>query len=374
MKSDEGIGVTMTSRIIPLAPVDWGGGDMRDLVVLEITTPEMLVGLGSAYTGRSQLEHALTLYQQNPAAYQQADDELTIPMSAIDIALWDIRGKRTDQPVSELLGGRKHDRVLAYATVGFPLTSAVTGDRFEQTLCAVLDQGFKAVKLCIDDFGHRDERMSDREWDRCEADLLRFAREIAGKDVRLMLDVYGSDPEWPGDFDWALKTSRVLEELNFLWFEEPLAPKDIEGFTRLTQSTQIAIAGAEDYILLDDFEHLSNQRAVDILQPDCTRVGGLTKMQSIAKAASHNDLHVIPHGYNTAVGLAADLQFQSTVSDEEYCMVEVWPHKSIDRLLKHNPFALDGEGKITVPNGAGLGVELNEEFIDENLYEPGSHS
>ena len=88
-------------------------------------------------------------------------------------------------------------------------------------------------------------------------------------------------------------------------------------------------------------------------------------MQSIRTAASQNDLHLIPHGYNTAVGLAADLQFQATVPDEKYCMVEVWPHKIITGLLKHDPFSLDSEGRITVPTGAGLGVELID--LDRHL-------
>lgn len=85
-------------------------------------------------------------------------------------------------------------------------------------------------------------------------------------------------------------------------------------------------------------------------------------MQSIRKAASQNNINLIPHGWNSAVGLAADLQFQATVSDDEYCMVEYRPHPIITDLLKNNPFSLDDEGKITVPTGAGLGVELNDEF------------
>jgi len=338
------------ARIFPLPPVDWGGGDLRDVVILEMTSPDGVTGLGSAYTGADQLEKALALYQQDPGVIHNADAELTIPMSAIDIALWDIRGKEQDLPVSELLGGRKRDRVLAYATVDL------------KALRATLDQGFKAVKLCIDAFGHRDDSKSDKEWDRCEADLLRMARRTAGKDVQLMLDVYGSDPNWSGDLEWALKTSKVLEEEGFLWFEEPLAPENTEEFARLTESTDIAISGAEDFILLSDFESLLDRRAVDIVQPDCTRVGGLTQMQFIRTAASRKNINLIPHGYNTAVGLAADLQFQSTAPDEKYCMVEVWPHDSITGLLKHNPFSLDDEGKITVPTGAGLGVELNDEF------------
>ena len=104
-------------------------------------------------------------------------------------------------------------------------------------------------------------------------------------------------------------------------------------------------------------------KAVDILQPDCTRVGGLTRMQSIRQVARQNGLHVIPHGWNTAVGLAADLQFQATAPGDKYCMVEFWPDNWITDLLKNDPFALDTEGKIMVPEGAGLGVELNDEFL-----------
>jgi L-alanine-DL-glutamate epimerase-like enolase superfamily enzyme len=360
MEGREGTGVK--TKIIPLPPVDWGGGDVRDVVLLEITTPEGITGLGSAYTGVNQLRDALVQYQQDPASLHQADAEMTIPMSAIDIALWDIRGKEENLPVSELLGGRKHDRVLAYATVDLPMTLATAGDAFDRRLRSVLDRGFRAIKLSIENFGHRDHSKSENDWDISEANLLRFARKIVGGNVPLMLDVYGSDPEWPGDFDWALKTTKVLEELDYLWFEEPLAPQALEDFVRLTQLANIAIAGGEDFILLRDFENLSKLKAVNILQPDCTRVGGLTQMQSIRGAASINNINLIPHGWNTAVGLAADLQFQATMSDKKYCMVEVRPHRSITNLLKNEPFSLDNEGRITVPTGAGLGVALNDEF------------
>ena len=85
-------------------------------------------------------------------------------------------------------------------------------------------------------------------------------------------------------------------------------------------------------------------------------------MQSIRNTASQNNINLIPLGWNTAVGLAADLQFQATVSDDKYCMVEIRPHRTITDILKHNPFSLGNEGRITVPTGAGLGVKLNDEF------------
>ena len=353
------------AEIIPLPAVDWGGDDIRDVTLLELRTPEGVTGLGSAYTGVNKVRDAMAHYQQDPWSLHSSDAETTIAMSAIDIALWDIRGKEENRPVSELLGGRLRDRVLAYASVDLPLTSARTGDAFEQILLLVMDQGFKAIKLCIENFGHRNTRnrhKSDKEWDRYEASLLRYGRKIVGNDIQLMLDVYGSDPEWTPEFDWALKTAKVLEELDFLWFEEPLSPRNFDDFARLTETTSIAIAGAEHFVLLQDFENVANQKAVNILQPDCTRVGGLTQMQAIRNAANENNLYVIPHGWNTAVGLAADLQFQATVANDKYCMVEFWLHRTITDLLKDNPFALDDEGKITVPTGPGLGVALNDKF------------
>ena len=341
------------TNIIPLPSIDWGGGDMRDVTLLELTTPDGITGTGSAYTGASQVRDALNRFQQNPASLHLADAKTTIAMSAIDIALWDIRGKEQNQSVSEILGGRKRDRVLAYATVDLPMTSAKPGDAFDKTLRSILDQGFRAVKICIENFGHRTVNGSK------ESKLLSFARSIVGKNVPLMIDVYGSDPNWTADYDWAYKTTKILEELDYLWIEEPFAPKALDDHVRLAETANIAVAGGEDFILLKDFENISNRKAVNILQPDCTRVGGLTQMQSIRDVASKNDINVIPHGWNTAVGLAADLQFQATLSEAKYCMVEVWPHKSILNALKHNPYALDNEGKITVPTGAGLGVELS---------------
>ncbi len=350
------------AKIIPLPPVDWGDGIEKDVVLLELTNPEGITGLGSAYTGVNQLQAALQLYQQNPAILHHADAEMTIPMSAIDIALWDIRGKQENQPISELLGGRKRDRVRAYATMNLLMTSALTGDTFEIKLRNLMDQGFKAIKLSIDNFGHRESSKSDSEWDLCEARLLESARTIVGDNIELMLDVYGSNPDWTPDFDWAAKTTKVLEGLDYLWFEEPLTPGAFDDYVRLTQRSNIAIAGGEDLVLAKDFEKLSKLKAVNILQPDCTRVGGLTTMLSIRLAATQNNINLIPHGWNTAVGLAADLQLQATMADDKFCMVEVMPHSSITDLLKHNPFALDSEGKIAIPTGAGLGITLKDKI------------
>ena len=100
MEGGKRVGVTRNSRLIPLTPVDWGDGDIRNVTLLEITSPDGVTGLGSAYTGARSLRDALALYQQDPLTLHNADAEMTIAMSAIDIALWDVKGKEEDLPVS----------------------------------------------------------------------------------------------------------------------------------------------------------------------------------------------------------------------------------------------------------------------------------
>ena len=229
-----------------------------------MTTADGISGLGSAYTGSKQVLEAWKAYRHSPESLHKAQDERAIPMSAIDIALWDIKGKKTDKPISELLGGRQHDRILAYATVALPLTTARPGDAFEQKIRAVMDLGFKAIKLYMAGFGHRNNARSDREWDAYEVALLAFAREIVGPKFTLMLDVYGSDPQWTSNFEWALKTAKALEKLDYLWFEEPLPPRATEDYVRLTRASGIAISGGEDFIALKDFERWSAKKAVTI--------------------------------------------------------------------------------------------------------------
>ncbi len=243
-----------------------------------------------------------------------------------------------------------------------PMSSVLAGENLQNGLQDLVDRGFKAIKMSFDGFGHRDNERSAKDWAVCEKKLLESARTIVGDDITLMLDAYGSNPDWTPDLSWAVDTAKVLEELNYLWFEEPLRPDALNDYVRLTGSVNIAIAGGEDNVLTSDFERLSELKTVNILQPDCTRVGGLTAMQAIRSHATSNNIDLIPHGWNTAVGLAADIQLQATSADEELCMVEVMPHPSINDVLEHNPFALDDEGKIAVPTGAGLGVTLRDRF------------
>lgn len=355
------------ARIIPLSPIDWGEGVTKDATLLELTTKEGMTGLGSTYAGPSELLAALNAYHQNPELLNKVQDTSITPNSAIDIALWDIQGKIAQKPISDLLGKRQHDRILAYATLELHITKAQKAGVFEQRIRALMDLGFKAIKLSIDTYGYRNASKTEREWDAFETGFLTQAREIVGPHFTLMLDVFGSGPDWPSDYNWALRTAKKLEELDFLWFEEPLAPTALEDFTKLTKATKIAVSGGEDFILLKDFERLATGKSLNIIQPDCTRMGGLTPLHAIKTLANQNNIDLIPHGWNTAVGLAADLQLMSTTAKDSLCMVEFMPTWHLTEPLINDPFALDHDGKIKVPVGPGLGVELNNDMIENHL-------
>jgi D-galactarolactone cycloisomerase len=352
------------ARIIPLSPVDWGEGVTKEATLLELTTNAGVTGLGSAYAGPSELLEALEAYHQSPELLNKVQDNRITPNSAIDIALWDIQGKIAQKPISDLLGKRQHDRILAYATLELHIAEARKAGVFEQRIRALMDLGFKAIKLSIDTYGYRNSSKSEREWDAFETGFLTQAREIVGPNFTLMLDVFGSDPEWPSNYNWALRTAKKLEELDFLWFEEPLAPSAKADFAKLSKATKIAVAGGEDFILLKDFEKLATEKTLNIIQPDCTRMGGLTPMHAIKMLANQNNIDLIPHGWNTAVGLAADLQLMSTTPKDRLCMVEFMPTWHLTEPLLNDPFALDLDGRIKVPVGPGLGVELNNDMIE----------
>ena len=352
-----------SAKIIPLSPVSWGEGVTRDVALLELTAADGTSGIGSAYAGSDQVRKAWEAYRHRPKSLGEARGEMVPAMSAIDIALWDIKGKAAGEPVSELLGGRRRDRIQAYVTVDVPLEDKPR-DAFERVLRAAMGMGFKALKLCITGFGRRDESRTDSEWDLLEERLLAIAREIVGPDITLMLDVFGSDPRWSSGFEWALKTSRVLEDLDYLWFEEPLPPGATEDYVRLSRASGIAISGGEDFVALSEFEDWSVRRAVSILQPDCTRVGGLTPMRAIREAAFQANIDLVPHGWNTAVGFAADLQLQATTPRGKLCMVEFMPTGHLTEPLRYDPFRLDRDGMIAVPTGPGLGIELDQDRVD----------
>jgi L-alanine-DL-glutamate epimerase-like enolase superfamily enzyme len=196
-----------------------------------------------------------------------------------------------------------------------------------------------------------------------DEEIVSTARETVGADVELMVDAGGSDRYWPHGYKWALTTSQMLCDYGITWFEEPLRPDDLAGYCKLTEHARLPITSCEVLTRRQAFQPWIEQRAVDYIQPDVTKVGGLSEEFRIAMHAYDHSILFVPHGWNTAVGLAADLQLVAAVPTARW-VEYITPAPYIEDLVLGDPFALDDKGHLDIPIGPGLGLDWNPEGIE----------
>ena len=336
--------------------------------LIEITTDEGVTGVGSCFTSGALVQGALDLLRpllHNESAeepervtenlrqssfWQGRGGSVEHAISGIDIALWDIMGKVCGQPVSRLLGGNYRDRIKPYGSMLFDEPEILA-----QSLQATVARGFKAIKLGWRPFGRRDRKFDEL--------LVRTARETVGPEIDLMVDAGGSEQFWPHGLNWARETAKMLADYDIVWFEEPLPPDDIEGYIELTKQSPVPIASGEVLTRRESFLPWIKRRAVDILQPDCTKNGGLSESRRIAWAAFDHNVQLVPHGWNTAIGLAADLQLSAAMPVARY--VEYLTPCAYVEDLTTEPFVLDEEGYLKIPNSPGIGVTLDHDKLQK---------
>jgi L-alanine-DL-glutamate epimerase-like enolase superfamily enzyme len=274
---------------------------------------------------------------------------LTHVISGIDIALWDILGKATGMPVGRLLGGRYRDRVRPYCSLLMEMP-----ERMADVIGPHREAGFRAFKIGWGPFGRRDDPKLDEA-------IVRAAREAAGEDAQLLVDAGASDAHWPQGLKWALRTAEMLKDYNVGWFEEALRPDALDDFCELRRQAPVPIAGGEVLTRRQSFLPWLVKGAFDIVQPDVTKVGGIGEQRRIAWAADDFGVKYIGHGWNTALGLAADLQLASAMPGCD--LVEyIGGSPYVDGLLAE-PFTLDADGCLAIPERPGLGVTLDPEKV-----------
>lgn len=220
-------------------------------------------------------------------------------------------------------------------------------------LHALHAQGFRAFKIGWGRFG-RDDSATDEL-------LVRTAREAIGDEALLAVDAGGSDGYWHNGVRWALETAGMLASYEVAWFEEALNPDDIEGFVRLSAASPVPISGGETLTRRQTFSPYVDRGAFDIVQPDVTKVGGIDELMSVGRRAEDAGVKLIPHGWNTAVGLAADLHIAASLRFTdlvEYCTGSAY----IDDLVVDG-WSLDDEGRLAVPTGDGLGIEWDADAL-----------
>lgn len=334
--------------------------------LLAITTDEGVTGYGSAFTNVDLVKASLQVLQPLVLGEEALEPErvseklhqhtfwlgrggaITHTISAIDIALWDILGKATRQPVGRLLGGRYRSRVKPYASILMDRPEPLS-----ERLSALLDQGFRAVKLGWGPFGRHSDRLDEQ--------IVAAAREAVGDDVELMIDAGGSDGYWSHGYTWALRTADMLAGYGIVWFEEALKPDAIEDHVRLREHSRVPIAGGEVLTRRQAFTPWLQGRALDIVQPDVTKVGGISEQRRITWLAQENGIKMIPHGWNTAVGLAADLQLASAFADTD--RVEYLAGSPYIDDISARAWDLDADGMLAIPEEPGLGFELDHDAL-----------
>jgi L-alanine-DL-glutamate epimerase-like enolase superfamily enzyme len=265
-------------------------------------------------------------------------------MSAIDIALWDIKGKVEGKPVSELLGTKKRDRLLAYGTV-YPLGE--TPDEVRFNIDRGLKRGLKALKIVADPHWRHDLKKTEL--------LIRTAREHVGPDIQLMVDAATA---W-SEADQGLPLMPIFKEYGFAWVEAPLPIDDLDGHARF-QGFGVPIGGGDlGLTTRHEFEAAFDRGRIDIAQPDVTMAGGLTELMRIAALARAKGKRVVTHGYKSNITIACNLHFLAQHWAEE--ILEYSTSESPLRWeLTRERFPIDGDGKVTVPTAPGLGVTLDE--------------
>ena len=335
-------------------------------MVVEIETDTGLVGIGNAalspHVTKAVIEHHLApmLVGENPLDIAYLWERMyrqTLPfgrkgsgmaaISAIDLALWDILGKHTNLPVFRLLGGPIKDRIPVYASRLYaqPLDSlAAEAEAYRQ-------QGFSMMKLRFG-WGPKDGLDGIRR----NLDLIRTVREAVGDGVEIMADAYMG---WT--LDYAKRMLPLLAPYNLRWLEEPLIADDIAGYAELRAMNIIPISGGEHEFTLRGFRDVVEQRAMDVIQFDINRVGGISQAQKIVALAEAFDISVIPH--------AGQMHNYHVVMANIACpMAEYFPKVPVEVGNELFWYIFDGEpvaeeGYVSLPEDRpGLGLTLKADL------------
>jgi len=346
--------------------------DKRQICLVKITTEDGTYGWGEGYGPAPVVKAGIEFFAplvmgENPLQVETIWQKmqrrsfdyarsgvLLAALSAIDVALWDLRGKLLGQPVSVLLGGRRRNHVKVYATglyfskdMNFPDDLAVEAKMY-------VDQGYQAIKMKVG--------LSLKQ------DLLaiRAVREAIGPDIQLMID---SNHAYSRSEARAL--AQACTQFDIAFIEEPLSPEDYEGYRELRLVSQIPIAAGECEYLCVGFKRLLENQCVDYAQPDICAAGGLTEVKKIVSLANTFGVNVIPHCWGTGIAFAAGLHLVSTLDIVPGRLQMPEPLLEMDRT--ENPLRDEltiprfeaHEGKVLVPDSPGLGVDVNPALLEQ---------
>jgi D-galactarolactone cycloisomerase len=275
-------------------------------------------------------------------------------LSAVDNALWDLKGKYTKQPVYRLLGGARRNKIIPYATGFYRTKTNFQEKELLQEAEKYVAAGFQAMKMKIG-FGIEDDMK-----------MIRAVRKEVGPKIKLMVDANHAY-----NAKVASRLAQEIETYDITWFEEPVPPEDIKGYKEVKEATTIPIAGGEAEFTRYGFKRFIDERCVDILQPDCSITGGLSEFMHITSMAKVENIQCYPHVWGSAIAMQVGLNAAFAMPDFPEGLVPDPVYFEFDRTTNifreemnlNNIEIINGE--IALPEFVGLGFEPNRKLIQK---------
>ena len=344
----------------------------RCICVVKVTASNGEHGWGEGYGPASVLEAGIKLLKPIVIGLNPLENEviwnqmyrktldfsrrgiLVASISAIDIAIWDLKGKLLNLPISTLLGGAQRDKIRPYATGLYFTNHDNPSQEFDEEARKYVSQGFKAIKMKVG-LGIEEDYIN-----------VKRMREVIGEDIQLMVD---SNHAY--NFREAVLLAKKIEPFNISWFEEPLSPEFYHQYNELRSKTTIPISGGECEYLRFGFHQLLRNRSVDIIQPDICASGGLTEAKRIGALASTYGIEVIPHTWGTAIGIHVALHFIANLESipgrmkRPDFLIEYDQTENALREQLTYPAIEMKDGMLEVPKRPGLGIDVDEEVLQK---------
>jgi D-galactarolactone cycloisomerase len=338
----------------------------RSTTLVRVDTDEGISGIGSA-SGNGELIEVIVakvikplLVGMDPTEIDPIWDRVyvrgghkefgtrgigVVALSGVDMALWDILGKARGVPLYQLLGGKCRDKVPVYATALYPEEPSKVARRAR----GFAEQGFHGVKIKVGFDLDQDIR------------IIRAVREELGKDFIVM-----TDANQGYSIDVALKASDAFADCGAYWLEEPLFVEDIQGHAMLREKGRTPIAVGENLHMCYAFENFIMRGAVDFIQPDVARAGGITEIRKITALAARHKVPVSFHTWGDGVALAASIHLSAALKD---CIVMEldYTYNPLREELLREPFKVQN-GFLIPPERPGLGIELNPNALERFAF------
>jgi D-galactarolactone cycloisomerase len=337
----------------------------RDAVIVKVSTEDALVGWGEAHHGRcpGAVAHLVNTTMRQLVIGQDANDITGIwkkvydkqlashgmgagaclALSGIDMALWDIRGKALKLPLYRLLGGRSKP-IPAYAggvSLGYQDPASLA-----EEAQPVVRSGYKAIKLRIGDTVGRD------------IERIAMVRKTFGNNLVIL-----SDANTGYTVADARAAMPALDDLNVGWLEEPFPAHDYRSYREAARYGRLPLAAGENHYTRFEFNRVVEDGAITILQPDLSKTGGITEALRIAALASSWKLPIHPHTSMTGLNMAATIHFLAAIDNGGYFEADISKNNLFRDKLVSKPYEVDADGNVLPLEAHGIGVELDEAFL-----------